>query len=377
MFSSWRRPMDFEILSAQGRHAARWTALIQDLPPAHHDVHYLPEYGRIYGDTYGFAPSLAVYEAEAGYVLQPFVLRPLKVLPFLADAPDAASFADIANPYGYGGPLCNAPDAQSRRHLYTAFAKAFASWCDEKKIASEFASLHPFMVQDQCPMIRDVLASTYEKDVVFIDLTADEESIIKQLRKGHRSSITLARRSGVRVEKVEVSVTNLLEFKAMYEATMARRQAAQRWFLPQDYFANTVCNLGEGRTSLLFAKVDGEIESGCLLMHDFRTAYYHFAATWAKRPELGVNNLLVFEAAIQTKHAGFTKLHLGGGVTSSPDDSLLRFKAGFSDRRAPLYTYFCVRNRTVYDTLCERKRAHERATIGQESISDFLPLYRR
>jgi len=70
-------------------------------------------------------------------------------------------------------------------------------------------------------------------------------------------------------------------------------------------------------------------------------------------------------------------LHLGGGVTAKEDDSLLRFKAGFSADRAPLYTYFTVRNRAAYDELCARKRAYERQTNGTELQSDFLPLYRR
>ena len=85
----------------------------------------------------------------------------------------------------------------------------------------------------------------------------------------------------------------------------------------------------------------------------------------------------MLETALWARRSGCSRYHLGGGVTSTGDDTLLRFKAGFSDRRAPLYTYFCVRDQVVYDRLCERKRAHERSTEGRESVSDFVPLYRR
>jgi lipid II:glycine glycyltransferase (peptidoglycan interpeptide bridge formation enzyme) len=112
-------------------------------------------------------------------------------------------------------------------------------------------------------------------------------------------------------------------------------------------------------------------------MHDFGTAYYHFAGNRDAHPELRANNLTMYETALWAQKAGYVRYHLGGGVTSRADDSLLRFKAGFSDRRAPLYTYFCVRSPRVYELLCERKRAHERATTGKESTSDFLPVYRR
>jgi lipid II:glycine glycyltransferase (peptidoglycan interpeptide bridge formation enzyme) len=112
-------------------------------------------------------------------------------------------------------------------------------------------------------------------------------------------------------------------------------------------------------------------------MHAFGTAYYHFAGSRDAHPGLRASNLMLLESALWARGAGFTRYHLGGGVTRSAGDSLLRFKAGFSDRRAPLYTYFCVRDAPVYERLCERKRAYERATEGRESASDFLPLYRR
>jgi len=369
--------MAFEVLNADGGSAEQWKGLIEGLAPEHRDIHFLPEYGRIYRDTYSFEPLLAAYTSAEGYVLQPFVRRPLGVLPFLAGAADVGMYYDIANPYGYGGPLCSAADHSIAQRLYRAFAAPFATWCDEQDLASEFASLHPFMALDQVALIGDVLAPKHEKDVVFIDLTGDEAAILKRLRKGHRSSLSAARRAGVKVERVEPTNGNLSLFNEMYRATMIRRQAAERWLVPESYFPTCIHYLGPRRTSLFFASLDGVVESSCLLMHDFITAYYHFAATWAKHAELGVNNLMVFEAAMWAKKAGYLRLHLGGGVTSKADDSLLRFKAGFSDQRAPLYTYFCIRDQAVYDRLCERKRAYERATVGVESTSDFLPLYRR
>ncbi len=369
--------MAFEILSAEAEDALRWTALVNKLPAELRDIHFLPDYGRIYRDTYGFSPHLAVYRAGGDFVIQPFVRRPLRDLPFLADAPDAGNFSDIANPYGYGGPLSNVSDPETARLLYSGFAEAFAEWCDEADIASEFVSLHPFMAQYQLALVNPVIAPKLEKNIVFIDLAQSETALTKSLRKGHRSSIAAARRAGVRIEKREATASNLAVFNEMYDTTMVRQQAADRWFVPNSYFETCMRQLGAGRSSLFFAIVDGEVESGCLLMHDFAMAYYHFAGTYAKHPALGVNNLMVYETAIWARAAGYTRYHLGGGVTRSADDSLLRFKAGFSDLRTPLYTYFRVRDQVVYDQLCERKRAFELATTGTESASDFVPIYRR
>jgi hypothetical protein len=367
--------MPFDILSADGEDARRWTALIDKLPPQRRDVHFLPEYGRIYRDTYGFEPLLAVYSEENDYIVQPLVRRSLSNLPFLAGAADALAYSDIANPYGYGGPVSSSDDPVTGHALYKKFSERFAAWCDQSDVASEFASLHPFMVDHQRSLVDGCLAPRFEKNVVSIDLT--QADFTSALRKGHRSSIAAARKSGARIEKVETTARNLVDLSEMYNATMVRRRAADRWLVPENYFENCARHLGTGRSSLFFAIVDGKAESGCLLMHDFATAYYHFAGTYATRPNLGINNLMVYETAIWARSANFDRYHLGGGVTSNDDDSLLRFKSGFSDRRVPLYTYFCIRNKGVYDRLCERKRVYELTTAGAESQSDFVPLYRR
>ncbi len=369
--------MPFEVLSAEGRDAERWRALIGGLPPERRDIHFLPEYGRIYRVSYGYEPRLAVLSTDEGYVLQPFVRRPLRDLPFLAGAPDAATFTDIANPYGFGGPLCSASDSGVARRLYAGFAKSFAEWCDRENIASEFASLHPFFCEHQIAIMRGMVAPHREKNVVYIDLTGGDDAILAGLNRGHRSSVAKARRAGVRVEKVEPTPRNLMTFNEIYSATMIRRKAAPRWFVPDRFFANCCALLGPRRASLFFASIGGEVECAYLLIHDFGTAYYHFAGTRDRHPELRANNLTMIETALWARKTGCSRYHLGGGVTSREDDTLLRFKAGFSDRRAPLYTYFCVRDQAVYDELCRRKRTHERETAGTELASDFLPLYRR
>lgn len=367
--------MTFDVLTAKGADAARWTSLVDRLPVYQRDVHFLPEYGRIYEDTHGFESLLAIYESSDCFVIQPFVRRPLVDLPFLQAHDDRFAFSDITNPYGFGGPI--ASDAESCKAAFPEFSKAFGRWCDERHVASEFTCLHPFLERWQRPLIAIAESPHHEKDVVFIDLTQGEAELIAGLRKGHRSSIARARRSNVEVRSVDPLGAEMDLFREMYIETMQRRSAAARWSLPDVFFKATVRHLGADRTSLLIATVEGVPESGCLLMHGYDTAYYHFAATFAKHPGLGVNNLMVFEAAKLMKAAGKRRLHLGGGVSSNPDDSLFLFKAGFSPGRAPLYTYFAVRDIKAYDELCERKRAHERQADGEESMSDFLPLYRR
>jgi hypothetical protein len=368
--------MSFEILSAEGDDARRWTALINDLPPQRRDIHFTPEYGRIYRDSYGFEPLLAVYSDSDHFVIQPFIRRPLRELPFLAQSADA-SYWDIANPYGYGGPLSSAEDPETGHRLYQRYTETFAAWCDSEDLASEFASLHPFMADHQRELIGRTIDLRHEKDVVFIDLSHGSEGILSGINRGHRSGINKASRANVQIRRVEPTDANLDILSEVYRQTMVRRNAATRWFVPDSFFLNCFKHLGPNRASIFFAYVGSVVECVYLLMHDFGIAYYHFAGTRAQFPELRANNLTMYETALWAQKAGYGRYHLGGGVTSREHDTLLRFKAGFSNLRAPLYTYFCVRDKTVYDRLCERKRAYELATSGVESQSDFVPIYRR
>lgn len=369
--------MALEVLGAEGRDAERWSALVAALPAELRDLHYLPEYGRIYRDTYGFEPSLAAWCDDDGCVIQPFVRRPLAGLPFLAEAQDRDRFTDIANAYGYGGPLCSAADPAVARALYARFFAAFTDWSIARGIASEFASLHPFFSGRQLALLDGAVPCRREKEIVYIDLGGDEAALLSGLNRGARSSVAKARRAGVTVEAIAPTRAALAAFQEIYLETMARRRAAERWRFPDTYFPACVAHLGPARVSLHVARVGAAIESAYLLMHDFGTAYYHFGGTRSAHPELRANNLLMFETARWAKAAGCTRYHLGGGVTRSDDDNLLRFKSSFSDRRATLYTYARVLNATVYGDLCDRKRAYERASCGRESVSDFFPLYRR
>jgi hypothetical protein len=363
----------FEVLSAE-KDASRWTELVNALPSALRDIHFLPEYGLIYREAYGYQPLLAVFQGEQGSVIQPFVQRPLGGLPFLADSTDRDRFTDIANPYGFGGPLSSVTDPAAARELYRRFADEFAAWCDQEGMASEFAVLHPLFADHQRSLLQGVIETRHEKDVVVVDLAGEVRS---GLNRGQQSNVNKAAREGVVVSKVEPSSENLATFRKLYISTMERRQAAERWFVPERYFADCCRLLGPQRSSLFFATIGGKVECGYLLIHDFETAYYFFAGSLGAFPDHKANNLTMLETALWAKDNGYRRYFLGGGVTSDPEDSLLRFKAGFSGLRVPLYTYFCVRNRAAYDELSDRKRAFERKTMNAESTSDFLPLYRR
>jgi hypothetical protein len=367
-------PDGFKVLTAEGADAVEWGGFIARLPVGLRDIHFLPEYGRVYAATYGVEPRLAVFESEYGFVLQPFIIRSLDKLPFLQER-KLQGFRDIANAYGHGGPLVACGAHAAEQSLLAAFEREYVAYGKAQAFASEFCSLHP-LLENADGLSRLGMELAQEKEVVVMDLGADETELWRQVRKGHKSSIAKARRENVKIEHVAGNEQNLDAFKALYYATMERVNSAGRWRFPQNYFRNCVEVLGEARTSLHFARIGEELAVATILMHDFGTAYYHFAGSDPRFNGMGANNLLVYEAALWAKRSGYRHFFLGGGVTAGVDDSLFIFKSGFSALRAKLYTYGRVLDEPVYRELCGLKSEHENTT-GWNGNTAFFPQYRR
>ena len=369
--------MQFEVLSAEGVEGARWSALVQSLGPAQRDIHFIPEYGKIYSKTYGFEPLLALYGDGSSYVMQPFVKRPLNNLPFLIEQGIGALYCDIANPYGYGGAVCHTDSPAKAADLFRQFNKSFIAYCRTEGIASEFTSMHPLLGNHALLVDAGEIIPVKQKEVVFIDLTLDETALWQGVRKGHKSSVKKAIKNGVRIEKVDPTEANFETLNRLYYQTMERNNATERWIFPKDYFRNCLEMLGPQRVSLFFAYVGNEVAVATILMHDFDTVYYHFSGSDNNFYELCPNNLLVYEIALWAKRQGYKYFHLGGGVSSAQNDPLYIFKSGFSDGRASLYSYSRVLNEQSYEQLCALKKEYELKMDGKERESDYFPLYRR
>jgi len=369
--------MDFRVLTAAGDDGRLWADLVRRLPLPLRDVHFLPEYGLIYRDTYGYEPLLACVVSDENFVIQPFVKRRLNALPFLAQQNVTEPFWDIANAYGYGGPLCADPTAARAEPLLEWFEEQFCLWCRSEKIAAEFCSLHPILNNRQQLAGLAGVATAPQKRVIYLDLALPENELWRAVNRGHRSSIQRARAGGVRVDRVAADAANLTEFERLYAITMNRHGAADRWYFPVNYFRNCVRYLGADRVSLFFARASAAVASAYLLLHDAGIAYYHFGGSDDAYFSLRPNNLLLYETALWAKQAGYRFYHLGGGVTSGEDDNLLRFKAGFGGCAATLFTYGRIHDSAAYGRLCELKMSHERATLGKALETEYFPLYRR
>lgn len=369
--------MSFRVLQAHGADANAWLDVLGGFPAPLRDLHYSSAYGRIYEDTYGYRPMLAVMARDGNAVMHAFVRRSLDGLPFLAESVRSGRYEDIATPYGFGGPLVAHPDHPDSLQLLRDFDREFRAWCTAEALPAEFACLHPVLDNAGAIQASGIAQPEPAKEVVIVDLAPPVEQLWSAVSRGTRSSIQRARREGVVVSRVAPDRTALESFQQLYLSTMARVGAAQRWLFPDAYFRACVERLGDRGCALFFARVGNEVAAAYLLICDERTAYYHFGASDERWLALRPNNLLMYETMLWAKAQGCAHYHLGGGVSADENDSLLRFKSSFGGRRALLYTYGRILNADVYRELCDLKRSHEARSGTAEASSDYFPMYRR
>lgn len=348
-----------------------WIKAIDNLPPSLRDIHFLPSYGRIYEDVYGHTARLAVWTGDAGSIVQPFILRPLDQIEFIASA-GLKGLYDFTHPYGYGGALANRSAAWAE---YPAFARAFSEYARDNLFITEFCNIHPLLDSAQRPMVETVHALQTLKMIFSVDLTVDD--LLSGFSQGHRRNYRKAASAGVTVRKMNVTAESLSAFQKIYIDTMERHGAARRWFFPDDYFPACHRHLGDGGASLFFAYHEGRLASACFLIHAFDTAYYHFGGSFEEFHDVRASNMLMTEAMIWAKSAGYRQFHLGGGVGSSPDDPLAQFKKGFGAKGYALYSYQAVHHQAMYDRLSALKAEDEARSAVIIENKDYFPLYRR
>jgi hypothetical protein len=276
--------------------ADEWQRFVTRLPEHLRDVHFLPGMMAPYEACGMGQGMLLVDESPNGFLIQPLLRN---------------TNGEIRHPFNFGGPIATPDHNQPTPELR----------------GPVFCTLNPFLAEEQRKLVN---GADHTKDVVWVDLTGS----IK-LRQTTRHCVQKAEHAGATFEAVEPKgYVQMAQFHGMYIATMQRNNAKPHWLFPLQWYISFLHNL-QHHATLFLAYIEGRVLAGCILLHGFRTCYYHFAASTGEDPN--INHFMVAKAIEWAQVNGHKRFHLGGGV--APDDGLFRFKAGFSTLRAPVYQY--------------------------------------
>ncbi|MEV0005016.1 GNAT family N-acetyltransferase [Micromonospora sp. NPDC050980] len=340
--------------------AARWQAVHHDW--AHREVFAHPAYVRLFAGP-AEQPLAAYARTERGFVLYPFVLRPVHA-PHLREA--GGAWTDLTSPYGYGGAFAHeVGDVEAKE-----FWAAFDDFCAARRVVAEFTRLSLFPEQRLTQPGRVEARQTNVRR----DLRTPLEQMWREFDHKVRKNVNKARRSGVTVE-VDLDGHGLDDFLRIYEATMDRRSAAAGFYFPRRFFETIVDEL-RGQFAFFHARHQGRVVSTELVLASGDVLYSYLGGTDRDAFDSRPNDLLKVEICRWGQERGKNWFVLGGGYR--PDDGIFRYKRAFAPGGLTPFEV-CTR---VLDAEAYRRleQAHlregRRRDPAWSPAADFFPAYR-
>lgn len=289
----------------------RWVSAVMGLGQECRDIHFDQRMLAPYVTAFKWKALLAVTSSQDGYIVQPVLVTPE---------------GELRHAYNFGGPMPSSDLVNAQEHVDN-----LNDWARKQGLVKQYCTLIPFLSEKQTELLKTTdIITERKKDSVIIDLKD------QKIRGTTRRMANKAREAGVVIKSHPLS--DIKDFYKIYETTMDRKNAKDHWRFPVSWFESFVRFL---KPTLLLAEYKGNIEAGCLVIYSqqYPVAYYHFAGSYNTHPSLGINHLMVLAASEFIKTSGVRYLYLGGGITDNPNDNLLIFKSGFSQKRLPVHSY--------------------------------------
>jgi len=349
----------FKILDASiAQDYTDWVELWESWPA--HEVSAHPDYVNLF--TRSSDRSLcAVLRSPGGCVLFPFVLRPLHMEKWVKSD---SEIWDLVTPYGYGGAFVwEMPDAD-------VFWDKFRAWTQRINVVSAFARLSLF--PEQLILFDGEIQVRSQNIVRMLDLNAD--AMWMDYAHKVRKNVKKALRNNLDVD-IDLTGLHLKEFLEIYYSTMDRREAASRYYFPEEFFYNIVRDL-TGQFAFFHVLHESKIISTELVLVSADYLYSFLGGTCAEAYALRPNDLLkhsIIEWGRDQKKKAFV---LGGGYEE--DDGIFRYKRSFAPNgEVPFKVGMRIYKPQIYESLVQQRLKWESSQgLDWKPRSDFFPKYR-
>ena len=310
----------------------RWNEIVKSADI--YDFHHTAYFHHIDSE---FPTKLLYAYLNSNFIAIPIVIRPI----------DNTTYFDITSVYGYAGPIYNFQDESLKQELLTYFKNQFNSFCKENKIISVFGRLHPLI--NQTEILNGLGEIVNLNKTVSIDLTLDADLQRKGFRKSLKSELNQLRKKEFIVEQA-ITNDDIDAFINIYYETMDRVNATPNYYFSKEYFYNFLKN-DVFKSKLLVAKKDNQVIAGAIFTLTDKIIQYHLAGTTEEFIRETPMKLILDEARLIGNETSAISLHLGGGVGGSDDDSLFKFKSGFSKDFKQFSVWKYIVDEKVYDEL--------------------------
>jgi hypothetical protein len=324
-----------DLLSA---HDERWQQMLEQCP---HDIYHRPGYCGVSARVDRGLPQAVLVRRGADGLLLPVVRREI-----------SGGLWDGVSPYGYPGPVWT--DKVGGDLLERMFFAALNS-LEDAACVSLFLRMHPGLNLTRPTLATQRVVRCTSSETVYIDLTRSDREIWSGTASGHRNEINRAGRRGYRVV-VDHDAAYLYDFARLYRENMASLDALPYYFFDDQYFRDIHAALGVS-LNLIAVLHENTFVGGALFTSCGEWVQYHLSAADPAHKVASPAKLVIDARRRWGQEQGYRALHLGGG-RGGADDSLFRFKAGFSPSRLNFRTAGVVLRPNDYaDLVRERENA--------------------
>jgi len=349
--------MNSRVLGAQ--QSQEWRAALEKFPET--DTYFLPEYHVAYEANGDGTAKAFIVEDQGDLLFYPFMMRHIENI---AGEVVTEPWYDIETVYGYSGPLSSTTDAGFLGRAWQEFSR----WCHDERIVAEFIRFNPLMKNHE--YMDETCQVELDRETVAIRLDCTEEELWSNYRKGHRSKVRKAISGGLVCEEVALT-DGISQFRELYDATMDRSEAGQYYHFSDAYFDHLCTGLSDSLK--LFTVRDGDhLVAATMFLATGDRIHAHLGGSEPGYQQLRPNNLLIHTMATWGRERGYRWLHLGGGRTADPDDTVYRFKASISRLRVPFNTGKRIHNQHAYQSLCSQWTRQ----MGESDRPSYFLLYR-
>lgn len=254
------------------------------------------------------------------------------------------TFFDFETVYGYSGPVSTSKD----KYFLKSAWKEFKNYCLNNSLIAGFIRFNPYL-QNHKFIDKDFINLNYEKDIVVKDFKKTSE-YWSNYSSDTRNKIRKAENNNI-IVKLNNSEESMRAFHQLYIKLMTEKKADDKYLFTENYFNDLFLNL-KNKFNLFLAYKNETLVGGALTFTSGQSAVIHLSANRKEFLNYGSSSLLRHEIIKFYGKQNINWINFGGGLSSSKNDNLLKFKKGFSKEVEKFYTGKLIINKQIYDNLC-------------------------
>lgn len=312
-----------------------WNHILKTFLPENRDIYFREEYVRLYETETEKAVCCVIEDGEK-VMLFPFLSRTFDY--------QGQTLHDFETAYGYGGPIWNHADDIFK----SAALQLMVEELKKQNYIAGFVRFHPLL--DNCKHF-NVGRVIEDRKTVAIDLSLDENDIwMQEIHTKNRNVIKKGEKSGLQFV-VDNEFKYLDDFIRLYDATMDKLDAADFYYFKPSYYKDFIKSLPNSFLGVVL--YEERVVSAAIFMYEGEYGHYHLSGSDVSALKLSPNNFMLWQAALELKRRGVKRFHLGGGTTSSEEDSLFCFKSRFSKHTCQFCLGKLIFNQLLYEEICD------------------------